>query len=58
MNWTPRKPRARAIHNKKPISNGRSTLKTLLLGPGPRFESLVSNRAALRRRPRLNFALD
>ena len=58
MNRTPRKPRTRTIRNKKPISNGRSTLQTLLLGPGPRFESLVTDRNALRRRPPLNFASD
>jgi hypothetical protein len=57
MNRTPRKPRTRAIRNKKPISRDRP-LKTLLLGPGPRFESLVVNRGALRQQPPLNIASD
>ena len=36
-------------------NSARPSLKALLLGPGPRFENLVSERRSFRRRPPVEF---
>jgi prevent-host-death family protein len=35
--------------------SARPSLKALLLGPGPRFENLISERRSFRRRPTVEF---